>query len=326
MVLAVKVGNEPAARPQSGLEDADVVFDTLAEGGITRYIAVYQCKEAPSVGPVRSVRWDDWHILAQFGRAGLAFVGGVIPNQNTVAADKWICDLNDFLRPNLYHQDPYRVRPDATYTSTALLWSACPSVKPAPTLFHFTKQVQPGSVPVSSAEIVYNPYESDVVWQWSAQKQAFLHGYRENGVIVPDYSAGNIRLRAANVLIMEVNIQYGPYEESPGSTGDVESITIGHGPAYLLRNGRLIKGTWVRRHWVYTAHFLGPDGRNFWFDPGDTWVEIVPKGDPITFTYPPRAHVKARPHRRVAKRRSVPAKHTERRSVPVPNRIGAGRT
>jgi hypothetical protein len=51
-----------------------------------------------------------------------------------------------------------------------------------------------------------------------------------------------------------------------------------------LRNGRLIRGTWVRRHLAYTAHFLGPDHHNFWFDPGNTWVEIVPQGDPITFT------------------------------------------
>jgi hypothetical protein len=201
MVLAVKVGNNPSARPQSGLEDADVVFDTLAEAGITRYIAVYQCDEAPTVGPRRSVRWDDWHILAQFGRAGLAFVGGVIPNQNTVAAQKWICNLNDFVRPNLYHQDPYRVRPDATYSSTALLWSVCPRVRPPPSLFDFSERVQPGSTPVRSAEIVYSPYESDIVWQWSAARHAFLHGYREGGVVVPDYSAARIRLRAANLLM-----------------------------------------------------------------------------------------------------------------------------
>jgi hypothetical protein len=299
VVLGVKVGNNPSARPQSGLEFADVVFDTLAEGGITRYIAVYQCNEAPSVGPIRSVRWDDWHILEQFHRAALAFVGGIMPDQNAVASYKWICNLNDFVRPELYHQDPYRIRPDATYSSTALMWSACRPAAPPPTLFRFSPRIQPGSTAVSSAEIVYSPYEADIVWQWSAQKHAFLHAYRENGVIVPDYSAGRIRLRAHNVLIMVVSLQYGAFAESPGSTGDVESITIGHGPAFLLRDGRLIRGTWVRRHWAYMAHFLGPDGHNFWFEPGDTWVEIVPRGDPITFSYPPRPHARApaRPRR-----------------------------
>jgi hypothetical protein len=287
MVLAVKVGNNPSARPQSGLESADVVFDTLAEGGITRYIAVYQCNEAASVGPIRSVRWDDWHILAQFRRAALAFVGGVIPNQNTVASQKWICNLNDFVHPEVYYQDPYRVRPDATYSSTGEMWSKCPNVPPPATLFKFSTRVQPGSVPVSEAEIVYSPYQADVVWQWSAVKGAFLHDYRENGVLVPDRSAGQVWLRAHNVLIIVTGLKYGPYAESPGSTGDVESITMGQGPAYLLRNGRLIRGTWIRRHWVYLTRFVGPGGRNFSFEPGATWVEIVPRGYPISFSYPP---------------------------------------
>lgn len=286
-VLAVKVGNNPSARPQSGLDSADVVFDTLAEGGITRYIAVYQCGSTPSIGPIRSVRWDDWHILAQFRRAALAFVGGVIPNQNTVASSRWICNLNDFVRPNLYHQNPFRVRPDATYSSSALMWSVCPRVPPPSQLFDFSKRIQPGSRPVSKAEIVYSPYYSDVVWQWSAKKGVFLHDYRENGALVADRGADGIWLRAHNVLIMVVKIRYGPFVESPGGTGDVESITIGHGPAYLLRDGRLIKGTWIRRHWAYMTRFRGPDGHNFWFEPGDTWVELVPPNDPITFTYPP---------------------------------------
>jgi hypothetical protein len=283
MLLAVKVGNNPTARPQSGLEQADMVFDTLAEGGITRYIAVYQCNGAPVVGPIRSVRWDDWHLLWEFGRAALAFVGGVIPNQNTVASLGWICDLNQFLHPNLMYQDPNRVRPDATYSSTAALWSACPGSRPPPDPFLFSRGLQPGSSPVASAEIDYSPY-ADAIWQWSPTQRVFLHAYRDSGAVVPDVSAAGVRISAHNVLIVVVRIQYGPYSESPGATGDVESITEGTGQAYLLRDGRLFSGTWVHPSWGSLMAFVGPKHRRFAFEPGNTWIELVPVGVPIGFT------------------------------------------
>jgi hypothetical protein len=283
MLLAVKVGNNPTARPQSGLEDADMVFDTLAEGGITRYIAVYQCNSAPKVGPIRSVRWDDWHVLWEFGRAALSFVGGVIPNQNTVASLHWICDLNDFLRPNLYYQDPSRVRPDATYSSTAALWSGCGSSKPPPSPFLFSRAVQHGTSPAAQVEINFSPY-ADVVWQWSASKHQYLHGFREGGVVVPDISRDNIRIKASNVLILVAGVEYGPYSETPGATGDVETLTQGRGPAYLLRDGRLVRGMWLHPSWPARMTFVGPGGKQFAFSPGDTWVELVPKNVPITFT------------------------------------------
>lgn len=282
-LVAVKVGNNPTARPQSGLEDADIVYDTLAEGGITRYIAVFQCHDAPEVGPIRSVRWDDWHILYAFGHAALSFVGGVIPNQDQIAALKWICNLNDFVQPQLYHQDPYRVRPDATYSPTITLYSACPPSTPPPAPWPFSLQVPPGSGPVSSAEVDYSP-DADVVWAYNARDDAFLHFFREGGALVPDFSASGARIWARNVLVEFVQIQYGPYAESPGSTGDVESITQGSGVAYLLRDGRVLKGRWIRTHWAYMTRFVGPGGRPFTFHPGNTWVEIVPVGDSFSLT------------------------------------------
>jgi len=66
--LAVKVDNYAQARPQSGLDMADIVFEEPVEGGITRYVAVFQCQGAPEVGPIRSARNIDIGILGQFGR------------------------------------------------------------------------------------------------------------------------------------------------------------------------------------------------------------------------------------------------------------------
>jgi len=96
--LAVKIGNEPAARPQSGLNEADIVYDTPAEGGVQRYIAIFQCEAPALVGPVRSVRWVDWHVLQDFSHVELAYAGGIQPNQDTVASLKFIDNANEFVR------------------------------------------------------------------------------------------------------------------------------------------------------------------------------------------------------------------------------------
>ena len=280
-VLAVKVGNNPSARPQSGLENADIVFDTLAEGGITRYIAVYQCGTSSSIGPVRSVRWDDWHILQMFGRADLAFVHGITPDVDTVQSLPWVCDLDDFAHSNLYQQDPARVPPDATYTSTAALWGACPSGPAPPAIFRFAKVAPAGAGPVASVDIPYS-VAADVVWQWSAAKHTFLHFFKEGGLVADLDEHGN-PLRATNVVIEVVSLQYGAYAESPGGTGDVESLTEGSGPAYVLRNGHLEKGTWSRTTWTDITALTGANGKPMTLAPGNTWVEIVPTSDPLTF-------------------------------------------
>src|SRR5580693_3398454 len=77
--LAVKVDNYPTARPQSGLDKADVIYEEPVEGGITRYAAVFQCQDAASVGPVRSARNIDIGILGQLGTPLLVHVGGINP-------------------------------------------------------------------------------------------------------------------------------------------------------------------------------------------------------------------------------------------------------
>jgi hypothetical protein len=285
-VLAVKVGNDPDARPQSGLQDADVVYNTMAEGGITRYIAVFQCNTSTSIGPVRSVRWDDWHILQQFGHADLAFVHGIDPDVDTVQSLPWVCDLDDFAHPNLYEQNPAREAPEATYTSTAALWGACPKEPAPPSPFTFSKTIHPaGSSPVTSVNLGYSQYEEqDVVWQWSKSHGAFMHNYLENGAVTPDMDANGQQLQAKNVVIIVVQLQYGQYEETPGSTGDVESITEGGGKAYVLRDGRIQVGTWSRPSWNDIIKLTNASGKPMTLTPGNTWFEIVPNSYSITFT------------------------------------------
>ncbi|HSL67556.1 MAG TPA: DUF3048 domain-containing protein, partial [Actinomycetota bacterium] len=121
--LAIKVENIAEARPQAGLDRADIVYEEPVEGGITRFVVVFHCGDARRVGPVRSVRVVDADILVQFGRPLFGFAGGVPPAVRRVSR-AGIQDLNYNVAVDAYTRDPNRSAPHDLYTSTRALYRA----------------------------------------------------------------------------------------------------------------------------------------------------------------------------------------------------------
>jgi len=279
--LAVKVGNEPeGARPQSGLGEADIVYDTPAEGFVMRYIAVFQCDNASSIGPTRSLRWVDWHVMAEFGHPILAFAGGINPDVDTVMALGWLHPANLLEGAQAAAvRTTNRVPPDNLYTSTAALYSMFRTATGAPRpVFEFTPSPPHGAAPTKSIAIDFS-YGTDVVWKWDATAHAWLHTYSGT----PDVDALTGRpITAANVVVQIVHYTYGPYVESPGSTGDIESQTVGSGAGYVLRDGTATAVTWHRAVPSDPTTFTDAAGRAVGLSPGRTWVELVPAGTGVT--------------------------------------------
>ncbi len=290
--IAVKIGNEPgpgagglgAARPQSGLNEADIVYDTPAEGGIMRYEAIYQCQNASSVGPVRSIRWVDTRILAEFRHSILAHVGGIEPNiayLNSLSyvgnadddcVNEKVCDSQDFV------QSSSRVPPDATYTSTSKLWSTFNQAEyhhaPSP-VFRYSASLPSSASPVKQVEIKFSQ-GTDAIWQWSATKGEFLHFW--GSTATPDIDQlDHQQVATTNIFIQIVKYQIGPYEETSGiaSSGDVESQTVGSGKGWILRNGKMIAVTWHRASLQDPTTFTDAAGKAIGLAPGRTWVEMV---------------------------------------------------
>ncbi len=287
--LAVKIGNEPeGARPQSGLDEADVVYDTPAEGFVMRYIAVYQCANAASIGPTRSLRWVDWHIMAAYGHPILAFAGGINPDVDTVMSLGWLhpADLLAGAQAAA-HRISSRVPPDNLYTSTAALYKLFPGATgpPAP-VFDFTRALPAGASHVRSFGVDFS-YDTDVVWTWDEPAHAWLHTY--SGVPDVDALTGQ-PVTATNVVVEIVHYTIGPYIESPGGSGDIESQTVGSGPGYVLRGGKAIAVTWHRAALSRPTRFTDGAGQAVGLAPGRTWVEIVPDtvAGSIAFTPPLR--------------------------------------
>ena len=274
----MKVGNEPeGARPQSGLNEADIVYDTPAEGFIMRYVAVYQCNSASSIGPIRSVRWVDYHMVApQFGKPILAFAGGINPNLDAVASDKaWLsgADLLESPADAAGIRITSRVPPDNLYTSTAGLYGLFKNDGGPPSpIFAFSHTPSKSATPAASIGINFS-FGTDVVWDWDAHAGTWLHTYSG----APDLDAlTNRQVSTTNIVVEIVHYQIGPYAESQGGSGDIESDLLGSGPGYVLRNGTSVKVTWHQSDALDGPTFTDASGKAVDLAPGRTWVEIVP--------------------------------------------------
>jgi hypothetical protein len=261
--LAVKVDNYPDARPQSGLDKADVIYEEPVEGGITRYAAVFQCQDAALVGPIRSARNIDIGILGQLGSPLEAHVGGIAPV---------IANLGSFA--SIITHVPGRNAPYDTYSSTSQLWATHPTMTTPPQpLFTYSTAVPAGS-PVSSVNIDFSG-TSNVTWTYDATTHLFERFY--NGT-VPDTLADGVQNAAANVVVQYVAISYGPWLENSEGGLEVQADLYpdASGQALVFRNGVEIAATWQRSTLGSPTQYLTTAGAPISLQPGQTWVELVP--------------------------------------------------
>ncbi|MGC8512404.1 MAG: DUF3048 domain-containing protein [Acidimicrobiales bacterium] len=267
--LAVKIGNDPAARPQSGLSNADIVFEEPIEGNITRLLAVYQCQEAPEIGPVRSTRWIDTQLLGQFGHPAFAFAGGIIPDVNLVA-DSSVYNLDLFTHSQASTRITSRYAPENLYTSTSALWALDPSKTPPSPIFHYGKPSEPGT-PTSEATLLFSGI-LNVQWRWDASTAKWVRLYAG----VPNVDADGTPVTATNVVIERVTTSPGTIPEDVNGALGVHSQTVGSGQVTILTGGSAYNATWSRPNTSVPTQFVGPNGQPVNLAPGSTWVELLP--------------------------------------------------
>jgi hypothetical protein len=268
--LAIKVENLPDARPQAGLDRADVVYEEPVEGGITRFIAVYQCHDAGRVGPVRSGRTTDPKILVQFGRPVMGYAGGQGPVVRAIDR-AGVIDMNYDIAISAYTRDDSRPAPHNLYTSTRSLWKAAKATEGAPTpVFSYDPEVAGPSRKARTVHLPFSSY-SDVYWTWSRTQAAWL---RSHGT-VPHVLEDGTQVRAANVVVMQVQVTSGPIVDAAGNHSPEVELT-GSGKAYVFRDGRMVIGRWERAALKDVTTFVTKAGEEIALAPGVTWVELLP--------------------------------------------------
>jgi hypothetical protein len=279
--LAIKVDNYPTARPQSGLTDADVVFEEPVEGGITRLVAVFQCQGANLVGPIRSARAVDAPILDQLSKPLFVHAGGINPVIDLIERANLIND-DVFTHGSIVQHPSGRYAPYDTYASTAAAWALQPTDTTPPAPLCTYSATVPTGTPVGSLHIPFSG-TNDNTWTWSPINGQWLLSI---GGVPANVADGGTRIGVTNIVVQTVHVTYGPWLENSEGGLEVQSQLIGSGPLAVFRNGEEITGTWQRGPFSATTSLVAANGSTIALDPGKTWIELVPSGIPVTTAAP----------------------------------------
>jgi hypothetical protein len=265
-VLGVKIDNAVAARPQTGLALADLVYVEPVEGGISRLLAVYQSRFPPVVGPVRSTRLTDLQLLANFGRPALAFSGDAA-EVGALLARAPVLDVSEEKQPRSYRRDRKRRMPHNLYGDTNLLRQG--GAPPRDIGFRFGPP-PPGGRPVPGTNVRYRA--TDIGVQWVPAEARWVISM--DGA--PLTSATGPRPGASTVVLQRVAVRDTPIRDSSGAPSPFAS-TVGVGTAVVLRDGLAFSGSWSRPSPDAITTFTLPDGAPLTFAPGPIWVVLVPE-------------------------------------------------
>ncbi|MGH3673715.1 MAG: DUF3048 domain-containing protein [Pseudonocardiaceae bacterium] len=264
-VLCTKIDNAGVARPQSGVESADLVYVELVEGGLTRLLAVYQSQVPRVLGPVRSARTSDVELLANFGRPALAF-SGAAPAVNALVARAPLLNASDQSRPDGYRRDRRRPMPHNLYGNANLLRQG--GSPPRDIGFRFGP-MPPGGHPLAETTVRFPAATIGVQWVPAASRWVFsMDG-------APFTSASGPRPSAATVVLQRVVVRDTGIRDAAGSASPF-ALTVGSGDAVVLRDGQAFAGRWSRPAPEATTAFTLPDGSPLTFAPGPVWVVLVP--------------------------------------------------
>lgn len=281
--VVVKVDNLDArgesALPQTGLNQADVVFEEVVEADITRLVAVYQSEDPATVGPVRSARTTDAHLLPQLHTPLLAWAGG---NGGVVDAIRRtdLVDVGFVDAPDAYVRDPSRRAPHNLYTHPAgLRRHTRTGQRPPPALFSYRRRPgAPAPARSQSASGVAINWGSGVdsalvTYQWDPA----AHGWARSQRGRPDVDTTGTRITPTNVVILIT-----AYRQSEADSRSPEAITVGSGEAFVFTAGRVAHGRWSRPDERSAASLVDDSGRPISLVPGRTWVELPRTGSVTT--------------------------------------------
>jgi hypothetical protein len=270
--LIIKINNIDSrppdqARPQAGINQADVVYEERTEGGITRFAAVFHSLDADPVYPVRSARLTDIEICAQFGRPMFANSGGNRSVMNAVHAANVIPVGHEDLGNNYFYRLPDRRAPHNLATSTPLLYSVRPpdALPPAPILTYRQPFTPPaGGVPANGVHVVYGGGPGSVPVEHRFDGNINGWARTQNGT--PHVDVAGVQVAPQNLIVQFIN-----YEGTRG-------VLTGEGEAWVFSGGHVVLARWRRTEPYAPTAFIDAAGNHIGMEPGRTWILLPPPG------------------------------------------------
>lgn len=284
--LAIKVSNDPLARPQSGLSFADLVYEHYAEGGVTRYTAIFYSQSAQQVGSVRSGRLLDLEIVPMYDAIYTAsgFSDGVLQRMRQA---NW---ANRNFSPPFGYAEPYLIRindPNIAYEHTLFavpeaLWALAQQqgVSQPPDLtpgLLFDPALPAGGTSAGKITINYGPQTSQVRWEYDPATNSYLRWV--GGQPDTDKLTGQ-QLAFENVIaVAAMHVDTDILEDTvAGGHWSIEIQLWGEGPASIFRDGQRFEGRWRRTSPEEMITFTDLSGNPLPLRNGQTWFEVVPIG------------------------------------------------
>lgn len=266
--VAVIIENHVDARPQAGLSKANLVYEAEAEGGITRFLAIFASgDEIEKIGPVRSARpyFVDW---AHEFSALFAHCGGS-PEALVKISKENIFDLNEYYNEKFFWRDKTIASPHNVFTSSELLnnYLAGKNINEGKFLSWEYKEDETLENSSEENEIIIGFQLSDYVVKWEYDKENNNYTRYTGGQIHKD--AEDNEIKAKNVIIEYVKA------EVIDEKLRLKMENIGEGKAFVCMDGKCEKGEWRKISAVARTRFYNQNGEEFKLKAGTTWVEIV---------------------------------------------------
>jgi hypothetical protein len=274
VALVAKIDNHPAARPQNGLNKADIVFEENVEF-LTRFAAVFHSQSIEAVGPLRSGRTQDIDILGSYNKPLFAWSGGNSRVTQAINASELVN-----IGPSAsggkggYYREKTRKAPHNLFAKTKNLWNLAPegSGPPPPQfLYRSDSDAKPTtSVAIDGAKV--SMYNVRVYWKWDATTKSFLRFSDNVKRVLEPHMTDDGQVSSSNVVVLYVT-----YKRSEADRKSPEAVTTGTGTGYVLTDGGMIPVTWTRATSKVPFQLLDSAGTAVRLMPGRTWVEVAYK-------------------------------------------------
>ncbi|MDR0482683.1 MAG: DUF3048 domain-containing protein [Cellulomonadaceae bacterium] len=275
--LAIKVENSPAARPQVGLEYADIVWETVVEGGISRFIAVYHSQLPETVEPVRSARPMDLDVVAAL--EGILVYSGAQGQFIRMFNDAGIQSIIMDSGHAGFSRDPLRRAPHNVIGVPQTFLDQANDSRAAPPPAQNAFAAEPGAGSAMTGGTPADTITANLssvqttTWTWDAETESFL---RANGT-VPSVNAEGEQHAATNVVLIAVDVVSTQWRDAGGAAVP-ETIMTGTGNAIVAAGGKYVEATWSREDRSSIMHLQDADGNEIELEQGDTWILTVPNG------------------------------------------------
>jgi hypothetical protein len=277
--VAVVINNHPAARPQSGLHKADIVYELLAEGDVTRFLAIFQSEMPDQIGPVRSAR--DYYIKLAKGFNSLFIAHGYSPEAKSMLEEGYVDHLNGMAYDGtLFKRVHFRKAPHNSYISFENIMKGAEMnnydlvESPDPLKFYQAEELD--RITGKEANSVMISYFSNHLFNVSYEYDPELEKYSRfsNGEQTIDYESEEPVL-VDNILILEME------HKVVDNYGRRDINLTSGGKGYLLQKGKWNEVEWRNEDGKIVPYFNGEEAA---FVPGKTWVNVIPSNPGLTET------------------------------------------